>query len=320
MAKSGKRSENPFMSAEKDAQSTLAAQSRAEIDRFCDALWLEDGLSQNTLAAYRNDLYDLSQWLAEKTNTAAANASREQVSRYFSDRFASIRATTANRRLSSLRRFYGWLLLQGRRQDDPCLLLKSAKRPARFPKAPVESQVESLLNAPNVETALGLRDRAMLEMMYAAGLRVSELISMKSIHVSASDAVVRVIGKGDKERIVPIGEEAMRWLAHYLRESRPLILAGRQSDALFVTERAQPMTRQRFWKIIKHYGTAAGLEMTLSPHTLRHAFATHLLNHGADLRAVQMLLGHADISTTQVYTHVANDRLRAIHAKHHPRA
>jgi integrase/recombinase XerD len=308
------------MAAEKDAQSTLAAQSRAEIDRFCDALWLEDGLSQNTLTAYRNDLYDLADWLAEKSNTPIANASREQVSRYFSDCFANIRATTSNRRLSSMRRFYGWLLLQGRREDDPCLLLKSAKRPARFPKAPVESQVESLLNTPNVETALGLRDRAMLEMMYAAGLRVSELIGMKSINVSVSDAVVRVIGKGDKERIVPIGEEAMRWLAHYLRESRPLLLAGRQSDALFVTERAQAMTRQRFWKIIRDYGAAAGLEMALSPHTLRHAFATHLLNHGADLRAVQMLLGHADISTTQVYTHVANDRLRAIHAKHHPRA
>jgi integrase/recombinase XerD len=320
MAKSGKRSENPFMAAEKETQSTLAAQSRAEIDRFCDALWLEDGLSQNTLSAYRRDLYDLADWLCENHNTPIAAAAREQVSRYFSDRFANIRASTANRRLSSMRRFYGWLLLQGRRDDDPCLLLKSAKRPARFPKAPVESQVESLLNAPSVETPLGLRDRAMLEMMYAAGLRVSELISMKSINVSASDAVVRVIGKGDKERIVPIGEEAMSWLARYLRESRPLLLTGRQSDALFVTERAQPMTRQRFWKIIKHYGKVAGLQLSLSPHTLRHAFATHLLNHGADLRAVQMLLGHADISTTQVYTHVANDRLRAIHAKHHPRA
>ena len=308
------------MAAEKDAQSTLATQSRAEIDRFCDALWLEDGLSQNTLAAYRNDLYDLADWLAQKADTLISNASREHVSRYFSGRFASIRATTSNRRLSSMRRFYGWLLLQGRREDDPCLLLKSAKRPARFPKAPVESQVESLLNAPNVETVLGLRDRAMLEMMYAAGLRVSELISMKSINVSISDAVVRVIGKGDKERIVPIGEEAMNWLARYLRESRPLLLAGRQSDALFVTERAQPMTRQRFWRIIRDHGKTAGLQMALSPHTLRHAFATHLLNHGADLRSVQMLLGHADISTTQVYTHVANDRLRAIHAKHHPRA
>lgn len=308
------------MAAEKNLQSTLAAQSRAEIDQFCDALWLEDGLSQNTLSAYRHDLYDLANWLASQRSIAIAQASREHVSRYFSDRFAGIRASTANRRLSSMRRFYGWLLLQGRRDDDPCLLLKSAKRPARFPKAPVESQVESLLNAPKVESALGLRDRAMLEMMYAAGLRVSELISMKSINVSASDAVVRVIGKGDKERIVPIGEEAMSWLSRYLQESRPLLLAGRQSDALFVTERAQPMTRQRFWKIIKDYGKAAGLPMALSPHTLRHAFATHLLNHGADLRAVQMLLGHADISTTQVYTHVANDRLRAIHAKHHPRA
>ncbi len=308
------------MAAEKDTQSTLAAQSRAEVDRFCDSLWLEDGLSQNTLSAYRRDLYDLADWLTTQAGAAIASASREQVSRYFSDRFSSIRSSTANRRLSSMRRFYGWLMLQGRREDDPCLLLKSAKRPTRFPKAPLESQVEALLNAPDTNTALGLRDRAMLEMMYAAGLRVSELISMKSINVSVSDAVVRVIGKGDKERIVPIGEEAMAWLGRYLRESRPLLLSARQSDALFVTERAHAMTRQRFWRLIKGYVQKAGLQISLSPHTLRHAFATHLLNHGADLRAVQMLLGHADISTTQVYTHVANDRLRAIHAKHHPRA
>lgn len=291
-----------------------------EIDRFCDGLWLEDGLSKNTLSAYRQDLQDLAIWLRGHGSIALPQASREQISRYFSERFAIIRSSTANRRLSSMRRYYGWLMLQGRRDDDPCLLLKSAKRPTRFPKAPIESQVEDLLNAPDIQSPLGLRDRAMLEMMYAAGLRVSELIALKSIDVSHSDGIVRVIGKGDKERIVPIGEEAMVWLTRYMRESRPVLLSGRSADDLFVTERGHAMSRQRFWKIIKDHAIRAGIQMSISPHTLRHAFATHLLNHGADLRAVQMLLGHADISTTQVYTHVANDRLKAIHAKHHPRA
>jgi integrase/recombinase XerD len=290
-----------------------------EIDQFCDALWLESGLSKNTLAAYRQDLSDLAGWLAGHDGTLAS-ASREEVSRYFSESFRTIRASTANRRLSSMRRYFAWLMVNGRRDDDPCMLLKSAKQPSRFPKAPIEAQVDKLLNAPDVATDLGLRDRAMLEMMYAAGLRVSELIGLQTLHVSMSDGVVRVIGKGDKERIVPLGEEAMAWLARYMKEARPGLLKGRSSDALFVTERGQAMSRQRFWKLIKVYGIRAGLAMTLSPHTLRHAFATHLLNHGADLRAVQMLLGHADISTTQVYTHVANDRLKAIHAKHHPRA
>ncbi len=307
----------------KSAQSTLAQvrpADAAEIDRFCDAMWLEEGLSKNTLSSYRLDLSGLAAWLATTSSTALANAERAQISAYFSHVFPTIRATTANRKLSSMRRYYGWLMLHGRREDDPCLLLKSAKRPARFPQAPVEAQVEALLNAPEVDRPLGLRDRAMLEMMYAAGLRVSELLALKSIDVSINDGVVRVVGKGDKERIVPIGEEAMAWLARYLREGRPALLAGRMCDALFVTQNAQAMTRQWFWKTIKHYARQAGLAMAISPHTLRHAFATHLLNHGADLRAVQMLLGHADISTTQVYTHVANERLKSIHAKHHPRA
>jgi integrase/recombinase XerD len=307
----------------KSAQSTLAQvrpADAAEIDRFCDAMWLEEGLSKNTLSSYRLDLSGLAAWLATTSSTALANAERAQISAYFSHVFPTIRATTANRKLSSMRRYYGWLMLHGRREDDPCLLLKSAKRPARFPQAPVEAQVEALLNAPEVDRPLGLRDRAMLEMMYAAGLRVSELLALKSIDVSINDGVVRVVGKGDKERIVPIGEEAMAWLARYLREGRSALLAGRMCDALFVTQNAQAMTRQWFWKTIKHYARQAGLAMAISPHTLRHAFATHLLNHGADLRAVQMLLGHADISTTQVYTHVANERLKSVHAKHHPRA
>jgi len=320
MAKSGKRSENPFMSAQKSAQSTVAAEDLAEIDAFCDALWLEDGLSKNTLSAYRHDLSDLASWIRAADQGHLVSASRATITQYFSERFPTIRATTANRRLSSMRRYYAWLLRAGRRQDDPCLLLKSAKRPNRLPKAPIEAQVVALLNAPDTTSPRGLRDRAMLEMMYAAGLRVSELVGLKSIDVSVSDGVVRVMGKGMKERLVPLGEEAMAWLAAYMQQSRPTLLAGRRCDALFVTERAAPMTRQWFWKIIKALGVKAGIEMTLSPHTLRHAFATHLLNHGADLRVVQMLLGHADISTTQVYTHVASDRLKSIHAKHHPRA
>jgi len=311
------------MAALESAQSTLAqltAAEAADIDRFCDAMWLEEGLSKNTLSAYRQDLGGLAVWLARVHGVPLADATREQLGAYFSEVFPQIRATTANRKLSSMRRYYAWRMLTGGREDDPCLLLKSAKRPARFPKAPIESQVEAILHAPDVGTDLGLRDRAMLEMMYAAGLRVSELIALKSIDVSTSDGVVRVIGKGDKERLVPLGEEAMDWLGRYLSRSRPALLNGRMADALFVTQQARAMTRQWFWKTIKHYAVKAGVTMAISPHTLRHAFATHLLNHGADLRAVQMLLGHADISTTQVYTHVANDRLKAIHAKHHPRA
>jgi integrase/recombinase XerD len=317
---SAEQSADGLRCAAENSPPSIHAEDAMEIDRFCDGLWLEDGLSKNTLSAYRQDLQDLAIWLRAHGSTALSQASREQISRYFSERFATIRASTANRRLSSMRRYYGWLMLQGRRDDDPCLLLKSAKRPTRFPKAPIESQVDDLLNAPDINMPLGLRDRAMLEMMYAAGLRVSELIALKSIDVAHSDGIVRVIGKGDKERIVPIGEEAMAWLSRYMQESRPLLLGGQSADDLFVTERGQSMSRQRFWKIIKNYAIKAGIPMSVSPHTLRHAFATHLLNHGADLRAVQMLLGHADISTTQVYTHVANDRLKSIHAKHHPRA
>lgn len=302
------------------APDSLHPDDLAEIDRFRDALWLEAGLSRNTLSAYDSDLRDLALWLRRSASTALAAANREQISRYFSERFASIRASTANRRLSAMRRFYGWLIAQGRRDDDPCLLLASAKRPARFPHAPLEAQVDALLNAPDVATPLGLRDRAMLEMMYAAGLRVSELIGLRVLDVLSSDGIVRVIGKGDKERVVPIGEQAHDWLERYLQGARPLLLGVRSNDALFVTERGQAMTRQRFWGIVKVCARRAGIASPVSPHSLRHAFATHLLNHGADLRVVQMLLGHADISTTQVYTHVASDRLKAIHARHHPRA
>jgi integrase/recombinase XerD len=330
MVKPGKRIENSFMAnqlssqPDKDEGSVVPdpfhPDDIAEIDRFRDALWLESGLSRNTLAAYDSDLRDLALWLRSRSGTALVAADREQISRYFSERFASIRASTANRRLSAMRRFYGWLIGQGRRDDDPCLLLASAKRPARFPHAPLEAQVDALLNAPDVGTPLGLRDRAMLEMMYAAGLRVSELIGLRVLDVLSSDGIVRVVGKGDKERVVPIGEQAHDWLERYLQTARPLLLGARSDEALFVTERGQAMTRQRFWGIVKACARRAGIASPVSPHSLRHAFATHLLNHGADLRVVQMLLGHADISTTQVYTHVASDRLKAIHARHHPRA
>lgn len=317
------------MAARKTAQSSLGAEpggeslhplDAADIDRFREALWLEAGLSRNTLQAYDSDLRDLAVWLRMHGHGGIALADREQISRYFAARFANIRASTANRRLSAMRRFYGWLILQGRRIDDPCLLLASARRPARFPHAPLEVQVDALLNAPDTATPLGLRDRAMLEMMYAAGLRVSELTGLRVLDVSSSDGIVRVIGKGDRERVVPIGEQAHDWLDRYVREARPALLGAHSSTALFLTERGQAMTRQRFWSIVKFCARRAGIDTPVSPHSLRHAFATHLLNHGADLRVVQMLLGHADISTTQVYTHVASDRLKAIHARHHPRA
>ncbi|MFN7780608.1 MAG: site-specific tyrosine recombinase XerD, partial [Betaproteobacteria bacterium] len=222
-------------------------------------------------------------------------------------------------RLATLRRYYRWALRDGRLAADPTLRLINAKRPPRFPKSLSEAQVEALLAAPNVETPLGLRDRAMLELLYATGLRVSELVGLRLIEVSLNDGLVRVLGKGSKERIVPLGEEARDWLQRYLAQARAALLAGRAAEAVFVTRRAAPMSRQMFWNLIKRYARRAGIGAPLSPHGLRHAFATHLLNHGADLRVVQMLLGHADISTTQIYTHVARERLKALHAQHHPR-
>jgi integrase/recombinase XerD len=289
------------------------------LDRFLDAVWLEDGLAANTLAAYRRDLTGFAGWLAGQGDAALACATDVQLARYFAASFASSRASTANRRLASLRRFYRWALRERLIDSDPTLQLAPAKRPPRFPAAISETQVEALLAAPAVETKLGLRDRAMLELLYATGLRVSELVGLKRIELSLNDGLVRVLGKGSKERVVPLGEEAHVWLQRYIDDARPALLAGRASDALFVTGRAQAMTRQRFWGLIKRYARVAGIHAPLSPHGLRHAFATHLLNHGADLRVVQLLLGHADISTTQIYTHVARERLQALHARHHPR-
>lgn len=289
------------------------------IDRFIDALWIEDGLASNTLAAYRRDLALYAQWL-ERTQGRPLDTSRESDLReYAVARHAGSKATSTNRRLTVFKRFFRWAVRERLLSADPTLKLLSARQPPRIPKTLSESQVESLLAAPDTGTPLGLRDRAMLELMYASGLRVSELVGLKTVHVSLSEGALHATGKGSKERLVPFGEEAHGWLQRYLADARALILGGQVSDALFVTARGGPMTRQMFWKLVKQYALRGGVHVPLSPHTLRHAFATHLLNHGADLRAVQMLLGHADISTTTIYTHVARERLRALHARHHPR-
>jgi integrase/recombinase XerD len=288
------------------------------VDRFVDSLWLEDGLARNTLAAYRRDLDGLAQWLASREATLLA-AGEADLAAYFASQHAATRAATANRRLTVLRRFYRWALRERVIAVDPTLRLHAARRAARFPVTISEAQVDALLAAPDVSTALGLRDRAMFEVLYAAGLRVSELVGLKLSELSLTEGLVRVVGKGSKERIVPLGEEAQAWVERYLAGARPGLLASRVADAVFVTQRAAPMTRQMFWILVKRYAAKADIRAPLSPHGLRHAFATHLLNHGADLRVVQLLLGHADISTTQIYTHVARARLKALHAEHHPR-
>jgi integrase/recombinase XerD len=301
-----------------NSEAALGASS-AGIRRFVEALWLEDGLAPLTTAAYARDLTLYARWLASSA-ARPIDASREaDLLAYVAARHAASRATTANRRLSVFKRYFRWALRERRIDADPTLRLTSARQPMRVPKTLSEPQVDALLQAPGTDTSLGLRDRAMLELMYASGLRVSELVSLKSVHLSLADGVLRVMGKGSRERLVPFGAEAQRWIERYLREARPALLERRISDALFVTRRGGAMSRQMFWRLIKRYAVHADVRGALSPHTLRHAFATHLLNHGADLRAVQMLLGHADISTTTIYTHVARERLRLLHAQHHPR-
>ncbi len=293
--------------------------SHGAIDRFIDALWIEDGLSPNTLAAYRRDLTLYAQWLAQSAGKSLNDSTETDLREHAIAHHAGSKPTSANRRLTVFKRYFRWALREHLLSTDPTLKLLSAKQPLRVPKVLSEAQVETLLNAPDTDTPLGLRDRTMLELMYASGLRVSELVTLKSVHLSLSDGVLRVTGKGAKERLVPFGEEAHAWLTRYLAEARATILHGQASDALFVTGRGGPMTRQMFWQLIKKYALQGHVSVPLSPHTLRHAFATHLLNHGADLRAVQMLLGHADISTTTIYTHVARERLKSLHATHHPR-
>jgi len=290
----------------------------ALVDRFIDALWLEDGLARNTLAAYRRDLAGFAGWLTMRGRTLQA-AGEAELAAYQADQHGVTRAATANRRLAVLRRFYRWALRERLVAADPTVRLRAARRPARFPQTLSEAQVEALLAAPDVAATLGLRDRAMLEVLYATGLRVSELVRLALAEVSLGEGLVRVVGKGARERVVPLGEEARAWLERYLAQARGGLLGGRVADAVFVTRRGEAMTRQMFWLLVKRYATRAGIHAPLSPHGLRHAFATHLLNHGADLRVVQMLLGHADISTTQIYTHVARARLKQLHAQHHPR-
>jgi integrase/recombinase XerD len=304
---------------DKAVQDKAVLKSQSQIDIFCDTLWLEDGLAKNTLDAYRRDLSLFAGWLEAQRGKDIDGAEPEDLAAYFAARHADSRATSANRRLAALKRYFQMALRQRRIAADPCLRMKSARQPPRFPKTLSEAQVEALLAAPDVGTPLGLRDRTMLELMYASGLRVSELVLLKTVEVGMNEGVLRVTGKGDKARLVPFGDEARGWLERYLRQARGAILNGQSADALFVTSRGGAMTRQMFWILIKKHAARAGIVVPLSPHTLRHAFATHLLNHGADLRVVQLLLGHADISTTQIYTHVARERLKVLHAQHHPR-
>ncbi|MDR3159919.1 MAG: site-specific tyrosine recombinase XerD [Zoogloeaceae bacterium] len=297
------------------------APDQAEIDLFCDAMWLEEGLAKATLESYRADLSLLARWLETQKRGALRTAKDADLAAFLAHVSVKRRASTQSRYLSSLRRFYRWQLRRGGLEYDPSEHLAPPVPVGRLPKTLTETQVERLLDAPDPQTPKGLRDRAMLEILYAAGLRVSELVTLKLHAVSFDQGVLRVMGKGGKERLTPIGEEAIVWLRRYLAQSRPALLRARLSDALFVTARAAPMTRQMFWTLIKTYAQKTGIAPRLiSPHVLRHAFATHLLNHGADLRVVQMLLGHADITTTQIYTHVARERLKTLHQQHHPRA
>jgi len=301
-------------------EARLSADDAALIDAFCDRLWLQDGLAPASLAAYRRDLAAWAAWLGAR-GARLLGAGRADVEGWLADQFAAkAKATSIGRRLSTLRRFYAQQAERGAIGEDPTQRVRPPKRPRLLPKNLSEAQVESLLAAPDVGTPLGVRDRAMLETLYATGLRVSELVGLTIGQVSLDAGVVRVLGKGSKERIVPLGEEAVAWLEQYGKDVRPALAAGASTHHVFLTARHGPLTRQAFWALVKRYALRAGIPAAkLSPHVLRHAFATHLLNHGADLRVVQLLLGHADITTTTIYTHVARERLKALHARHHPR-
>ena len=287
------------------------------IDQFLDALWLERGLSENTLSAYRSDLYSYSGWLAPASRDLLQSRP-EDILAYLATLTGKSSRTSA-RRLSSLRRFFQYLAREGRISHDPCARVAAPRIGRPLPKSLTEEEVESLLDAPDTATAVGQRDRAMLEVLYATGLRVSELVGLQLVQVNLRQGVLRVIGKGNKERLMPLGEEASDWVEKFIRQGRAELLQGPPADVLFPSRRGRMMTRQTFWYAIKRHAVRAGISKTLSPHVVRHAFATHLLNHGADLRVVQMLLGHSDISTTQIYTHVARERLKNLHAEHHPR-
>jgi len=290
------------------------------IDEFCDHLWLEDGLSRNTLESYRRDLAKFAAWLLQQRDAPLIQTVHADIQGYLAYLYAQkAKPSSTGRNISSLKRLFRYLLRQGSINIDPTLQIDTPKLPRNLPKNLTEQDVEQLLEAPDTQTPLGLRDRTMFEVLYATGLRVSELVSLRTTQVSMEMGVVRVMGKGSKERLVPLGEEALDWLRRYATDGRPVLLGRQICDELFVTARGAGMTRQMFWYLIKKHAKACGLHKALSPHTLRHAFATHLLNHGADLRVVQMLLGHADISTTQIYTHVARERLKQLHKQHHPR-
>ena len=320
-----------------EAKIDTAQLEPVQLDTFLDHLWLEDGLSKNTLESYRADLSQFNAWLSlqslglqnlglqnkDQQKGALLTASQAEIQQYLAVKFPQSKPRSISRLIASMRRFYRYALRENLINTDPTLQIESPKLPRSLPKSLNEQEVEDLLNAPNISDPIGLRDRAMLELLYASGLRVTELVTIKVNEVSTQDGVVRVTGKGSKTRLVPMGEEAADWITKYLNHARPEILQKRlpnsQSSALFVTARANAMTRQAFWYLIKRYALMAGISKHMSPHVLRHAFATHLLNHGADLRVVQMLLGHSDISTTQIYTHVARERLKQLHRVHHPR-
>jgi integrase/recombinase XerD len=291
------------------------------LDSFCDAIWLEDGLSRNTLESYRRDIASFATWLCENPKKTLLETDTVDIQTYLSIRYHQhSKPSTASRLLSSLKRFFQYSLRQGLISRNPCLQIDAPKLPRRLPDVLTEQDVELLLKAPNTGSPIGVRDKAMLETLYAAGLRVSELVALNLAQVNQSAGVLNIFGKGNKERLVPLGEEAMYWIDCYRRDARLKLLGDKQHSALFLTHRGGPMTRQGFWYLIKRYTILSKIGKLVSPHTLRHAFATHLLNHGADLRAVQLLLGHADVSTTQIYTHVARERLKQLHATHHPRA
>ena len=297
----------------------LPADTARKLDDFCDSIWLADGLARNTLAGYRSDLAGFAVWLKPR-NTRLDQAGEADIKGYLREFSPTAKASSQRRLLAALRRYYRYLIVESRITRDPTSAIVAPARVERTPRTLSEAQVEALLAAPEIETPRGLRDRAMLETLYACGLRVSELVGLAMTGIDTRAGVLRTFGKGSKERVVPLGELAIEWIERYLESARPALLEGRSSEALFVTARAEPMTRQRFWRLLKQYALECGIAPErISPHTLRHAFATHLINHGADLRVVQMLLGHADISTTQVYTHVARERLKQLHLRHHPR-
>jgi len=289
------------------------------IDAFIDHLWLEDGLSKNTLNSYRFDLELFTEWLTKSLKKNILDVSQADIQEYLSFKFPTSKSRSISRLLATLRRLFRYLLRENKIKNDPTLEIMSPKIPKSLPKSLSEEEVEALLNAPDVETISGLRDKAMLELLYACGLRVSELVNILLTELSMTEGIIRITGKGSKTRLVPMGEEAVDWIKKYINESRNDILNKKTSKYLFITIRGSGMTRQAFWYLIKKYSIIAEIKKPISPHILRHAFATHLINHGADIRVVQMLLGHSDISTTQIYTHVARERLKKIHESHHPR-